>query len=94
MTSACHDPARLYGRDRVPPNRQPVGDPVVAVKGTSRPRRCSMKSDAFDQAKTPGLLRCWGQILGTGRGTIERWAYAEFVAACRLEEDAGRMRAT
>jgi len=53
-----------------------------------------MKSDAFDQAKTPGLLRCWGQILGTGRGTIERWAYAEFVAACRLEEDAGRMRAT
>jgi len=32
----------------------------------SLPRRCSMQSDDFAQAKTSGLLRCWGQILGTG----------------------------
>ena len=27
-----------------------------------------MRSHAFVQATTPGLLRCWGEILGTGTG--------------------------
>ena len=31
-------------------------------------RRCSMRWNAFAQAKTPGPLRCWGQILGTIEG--------------------------
>jgi hypothetical protein len=35
-----------------------------------------MTSGAFAQAKTPGHPRYWGQILGTGCGTLERRTYA------------------
>jgi hypothetical protein len=35
-----------------------------------------MQSDAFAQARTSGLLRCWGRVMGTGCGSAERWTYA------------------
>ena len=63
------------------PNRRlrPTGESVPKDERWRSPslsRRCSMKSDAFAQAKTAELLQCWGQILGTGCGTRERCSYA------------------
>ena len=40
MTGACHDSdASMRPLIRVPPNRRPVGDPVVAVKGAPLDQR-------------------------------------------------------